>query len=714
MFESNGTPGNGVRVVSRENPITQFVNGFQEATTAFLCRYTGEEPPSNMDQRIRQALEQSLLDPCDISVISCDRHTCICLATPFSREPFDPLHVHSLLDQMRRKLAAPEALEADPGDTEGLQIMPVAFVSSVGLLQENLEELSELLDMLVNRRLNVQFQAIVHLNSGQVFGYEALMRVPQSGVLRRPGALISAADRARLVSWVDIACQEICFTRASQTGIKAHLFLNMDAEGLDFVHETDRTLADRAAESHISPRQIVLELTERQTVEDFPRLVHYIEELRGQGFKIAIDDAGAGYSSLHTIAELRPDFVKIDRSLVRSIENSGTRRALLSTLNKYAMQIGAAMIAEGIETRDELSVVMEIGVTYGQGYLLSRPNDGFRSLRREIRDLLAEHVARRRLRLGTSPFPVGKAARIGLSFPPETPIETIANKFYKNPDIESVVILAEERIEGLVMRERLEQALAADPDCRSRPVSTLMDCQPLIVDSETSLEQVAKQVTYRRGMRFHHDVIVADNGIYAGVLPVRALLETITDLKVNRASHVHPVTGLPDRIAFEQEANLRLSQGQPTVLLYGDIRHFRAFTNVYGIAHSDEALLKAARALENALAQHPHSDQFLAQGDYDHFYLLLAPEQAETVCREIVRRFDQAARDVYTAEQSRQGYMETTDAHGQLRRYPIFCLRLGGVSNRRQPIHHFAQALDQIRRMLSRIQTTHGSAYLLE
>lgn len=714
MFESNGAPGNGVRVAPRENPISQFVNGFEEATTAFLCRYTGEEPPPNMDQRIRDALEQSLLDPCDISLIPCDRRTCICLATPLSRQPFDPLHVHSLLDQMRRKLAQPEAPEAGSEGAERLQIMPLALVSSVGLLQENLEELSELLDMLVNRRLNVQFQAIVHLNSGQVFGYEALMRVPQSGVLRRPGALISAADRARLVSWVDIACQEICFTRASQTGIKAHLFMNMDAEGLDFVHETDRTLADRAAESSISPRQIVLELTERQTVEDFPRLVHYIEELRRQGFKIAIDDAGAGYSSLHTIAELRPDFVKIDRSLVRSIENSGTRRALLATLNRYAMQIGAAVIAEGIETRDELAVVMEIGVTYGQGYLLSRPNDGFRSLRREIRDLLEEHVARRRLRLGSSPFPVGKAARVGLSFPPETPIETIANKLQKNPDIESVVILAEERIEGLVMRERLAQAVSSDPDCLSRPISTLMDCQPLIVDAETSLEQVAKQVAYRRGMRFHHDVIVADNGVYAGVLPVRALLETITDLKVNRARHIHPITGLPDRIAFEQEASLRLSQGRPTVVAFGDIRHFRAFLNAYGVEHADESLRKAAGAIQDALAEHPHADPFLAQGDYDHFYLLMAPERAEAVCREIVRRFDEAAREVYAAEQSRQGYLETKDAHGQTRRSPLFCLRLAGVSSRRQPIHHLAQALDLVRRMLPRVQTTQGSAYLLE
>jgi EAL domain-containing protein (putative c-di-GMP-specific phosphodiesterase class I)/GGDEF domain-containing protein len=714
MFEPNEAPENGVRVAPCESPISQFVNGFEEATTAFLCRYTGQEPPPNMDRRIRDALEQSLLDPCDVSLISCDRRTCICLATPLCRQPFDPLYVHSLLDQMRRRLAQPQNQPTNPEGAGEIQIMPLALVSSVGLLQENLEELSELLDMLVNRRLNVQFQAIVHLNSGQVFGYEALMRVPQSGVLRRPGALMSVADRARLISWVDIACQEICFTRASQTGIKAHLFLNMDAEGLDFVHETERTLAYRAAESRISPRQIVLELTERQTVEDFPRLAHYIQELRDQGFKIAIDDAGAGYSSLHTIAELRPDFVKIDRSLVRSIENSGTRRALLSTLNRYAMQIGAAVIAEGIETRDELAVVMEIGVTYGQGYLLSRPNDGFRSLRREIRDLLAEHVSRRRLRLGAAPFPVGKAARVGLSFPPETPVETVVSKFQKNPDIESAVILAQERIEGLVMRERLERAVSSDPESLSRPISTLMDCQPLIVDAEASLEQVAKQVSYRRGMRFHHDIIVAENGVYAGILPVRALLEMITDMKVSRARHVHPITGLPDRIAFEQETNLRLSQGRPTVVAFGDIRHFRAFLNAYGVEHADESLRKAVNAIQSVLAYYAHADPFLAQGDYDHLYLLIAPAEAEAACREMIRRFDEVAREVYAVEQSRRGYIETRDSQGQARRSPLFCLRLAGVSSRRQPIQHFAQALDLIRRLLPRVQTTQGSAFLLE
>ncbi len=205
-------------------------------------------------------------------------------------------------------------------------------------MEDNISELNALLHIIVNKQLHAQFQPIVTLRDGQIFGYEALIRGPKGGMLRRPGALYRAAEKARMVSWFDLACQEQCFARAAQQGLRHHLFINMEAEGLAFMDMHERPLAARARECGLNPASIVVEITERQAVDDFPRLMHSLEKLREQGFKIAIDDAGAGYNSLHAIAELRPDFVKIDRALVRNLDVNGAHRALLSALVRLCAQ----------------------------------------------------------------------------------------------------------------------------------------------------------------------------------------------------------------------------------------------------------------------------------------------------------------------------------------------------------------------------------------
>src|SRR5438105_3251079 len=128
------------------------------------------------------------------------------------------------------------------------------------MLQENLAALNELLETLVNKRLRVQFQPIVDLTCARNYGYEALIRSPQGGILNRPGALFRTADKARLVSWFDLACQELCFEQAKRSGVREYLFINMDAEGLSYYDTGERSLADRAAEVGIPPSRVVLEI----------------------------------------------------------------------------------------------------------------------------------------------------------------------------------------------------------------------------------------------------------------------------------------------------------------------------------------------------------------------------------------------------------------------------------------------------------------------
>jgi EAL domain-containing protein (putative c-di-GMP-specific phosphodiesterase class I) len=121
-------------------------------------------------------------------------------------------------------------------------------------------------------------------------------------------------------------------------------------------------------------RRVILELTEHTLVDDYPRLIASLRGLRRNGIRIAIDDTGSGYSSLAHILKLAPDFIKLDRELVSGIDVDPVRRALASTLVTFAAETGAQIIAEGVETEDELDVLRRLGVRFGQGYHLGHPS----------------------------------------------------------------------------------------------------------------------------------------------------------------------------------------------------------------------------------------------------------------------------------------------------------------------------------------------------
>jgi len=127
------------------------------------------------------------------------------------------------------------------------------------------------------------------------------------------------------------------------------------------------------AQSNITPDRIVLEITERAAITDFASFRSTLEYVRALGFNVAVDDAGAGYGSLQCLAEVHPEWLKIDISLIRNIDTDEIRAQLVGSLVTFADNIGVSLIAEGIETEGELAKLRELGVRYGQGFLFSLP-----------------------------------------------------------------------------------------------------------------------------------------------------------------------------------------------------------------------------------------------------------------------------------------------------------------------------------------------------
>ena len=230
-----------------------------------------------------------------------------------------------------------------------------------------LMERIELIRVTIARRsLEVYFQPIVSLRSGEAIGVEALARFAPLPV-RSPDLWFTEA--ASLGLGVDLEVLALELALSQLTRLPAHLYLSLNASVEAILSEEFRaTMADIPAE------RIVLELTEHTPVEDYTRLSLVIDELRSRGVRLAIDDAGAGFSSLRHILDLQPDVIKLDIGLIRGIDRDPARQSLGRALLAFALDaFDASVVAEGIETPGELAALRELGCPCGQGFLLGRP-----------------------------------------------------------------------------------------------------------------------------------------------------------------------------------------------------------------------------------------------------------------------------------------------------------------------------------------------------
>jgi diguanylate cyclase (GGDEF)-like protein len=227
-------------------------------------------------------------------------------------------------------------------------------------------------ELLGTRAIVSVYQPISALNDRRPMGYEALARPAGEDPGISVEAMFAAAQKMGAWRDLDWLCRRVALENAAWIPADQLLFVNVGVRALlDPVHDTDQMLM-LMEWAHRSPTSVVLEISEREPVSDLKRFRDVISSYRSEGFRFALDDVGEGHSTLETMAAANPEFIKVARSLtVQSM--IGAHRAVIRALVEFGRSNGAQVIAEGIETEDQLHNVIELGVDLGQGYLLGRP-----------------------------------------------------------------------------------------------------------------------------------------------------------------------------------------------------------------------------------------------------------------------------------------------------------------------------------------------------
>jgi diguanylate cyclase (GGDEF)-like protein len=217
------------------------------------------------------------------------------------------------------------------------------------------------------------FQPIYDLTTGEPRGYEGLVRpLPNTG-FTDPGTMFAAAEATGRTAELDIACLNTVMEAASRLRLPGSLTVNLSPRTLEMEEFSIQALLRMIVRHGLEPGRIVLELTEREAIENIDRLRTAVESCRVAGIRVAADDVGAGNAGLRLLSQLRFDIVKIDLSLVQGGSGQDQSLEIVRTLRDLADRWGALVVAEGIETFAQLKVVRSLGIDAGQGYLLGRP-----------------------------------------------------------------------------------------------------------------------------------------------------------------------------------------------------------------------------------------------------------------------------------------------------------------------------------------------------
>lgn len=231
--------------------------------------------------------------------------------------------------------------------------------------RERARRVNDLKSSLRDRLVYVDYHPIVLATTREIFGYEALAR-GQMRTLRSPEVMFEVAAEADLI-W---ELSRLCRARALE-GMSTRLegdqllFLNVDPTDFNDPAFTEQEVAE--------PSRVVIEITERTAIKDYPKFRDRLKAFREMGYRFAVDDAGSGYAGLGSIANLEPDFIKLDISLISAIDTNFIKQNLVQTMVKFADDHGAKVIAEGVERAEEFKTVQDLGVHLVQGFFLHRP-----------------------------------------------------------------------------------------------------------------------------------------------------------------------------------------------------------------------------------------------------------------------------------------------------------------------------------------------------
>ncbi len=539
--------------------------------------------------------------------------------------------------------------------------------------------------VIARRALEAHFQPIVRLKDAYVVGHESLIRGPLDSQLRSPDALFAAARSERLTLQLEQACLREALRTWTQHDHERRLFVNLSAEAI--LHQVDTLslagIVSALEAEKVAPAALVVEITEHERVSDLPRLIAVARELRSLGLRFALDDFGDGRSSLRLWAELRPEFVKIDKYFVHELDRHAVKVQTLKGLMRFAETFGTTLVAEGIETEAELRIVRDLGLQLGQGYFLGRPQPAVaaEAVAAAVAVITSSTIAvlPEMTRAAGADFTARRLALPVPSLPPSTTHDEVAQVFAADTTLRAIALVEADRPVGLLSRQAFVDRYAK-PFFKElygrKPCLLFANTTPLVLDHHTGIDGLTAVLTSSDQRYLTEGFIVSEAGCYLGIGSGEQLVRVVTEVRIEAARHANPLTFLPGNIPITEHIERLLSSSGDFVACYCDLNDFKPYNDHYGYWRGDEMIRLVARTL----ASHcdPRRD-FIGHVGGDDFVVLFQSADWLDRCERIVAVFNEMARSLFDDAAIAKGGIEAEDRHGVKRFFSFTTLSIGAV-----------------------------------
>ncbi|MFW5717880.1 MAG: bifunctional diguanylate cyclase/phosphodiesterase [Spirochaetota bacterium] len=573
-------------------------------------------------------------------------------------------------------------------------------------------------------KITSHVQPIVDLFNGEIFGFEMLARGQPP--FENPSHLFAYAEEHGIAAEVELACRAAALERIASLEPelqKKHFFINISPNLLADPDQNDDLTVSSLAEYGINHNRLVLEITETTSIDDYDVFEKSIRRCSEQGFRIALDDFGSGHSGLITLIAVAPDFLKVDREIVRDIDTSPYKQHLVRSILSFSQSVGGKVIAEGLETWDELRTVARLGVRYGQGYVLARPNADARPLDRVVTAELKSIVRSSHHQHYSIDLSISHMVTVPVCIDEGTMDNaTLDRLFRRNSSVTHVVVKTEDgRPSGLITREHFYSIMSGQYGYAvysKRHADEVARRDLTAVEETADLRTVGRMAMSREYPETYDPVVVIDaDGQLVGTITMQDLLFQAFDAEVRVATSANPLTGLPGNAVIGDWLDAALRH-EDYGIAYFDLDRFKEYNDSYGFAAGDELITFVAGLLveelesgnDNVRVGHIGGDDYIVVSDES-----LREEWIAALCE----RFDEEKRRFFNESDWCRGYYESTNRRGATERVPLVTLSVAVLSSENfdQPPHpgQLGIAVSALKRKVKMTNASTGrSGYLFD
>jgi len=530
-------------------------------------------------------------------------------------------------------------------------------------------------DVIARRAVSVLFQPIVDLRSAEITGYEALTRPDESTPFSGAAELFDAAERCGLSGAIEHLARRLALETMRDSDDGVLLFLNNSP--VVFSEETfvEMIVGELEEIGGVPAHRLVMEITERSAHGHIHGLTRRSLALRERGFSVALDDVGAGISGLNQIMSLRPNWIKLDIELISDIDLDPLKQNLIRSFVHFAKLGNMSVVAEGIEREDELRVLIDLGVSHGQGFFLARPGAFRAGLRTGIREKILELRERIEARRLNDPglVRVTAAATPVATCDYDDSISQVRERLSTLVHQSGVVVLDRKRFVGWVSRHRL-----ADLPVGRSPrdaIGTLAFSESPLIGADWTLAEAMEIAAARPEEQHQIPLVVQKDGNVVGMVSLRNLLTAAAETHRRTASHIAPLTGLPSRVQADRWLASRITAGDPSYIAFIDLRDFDAYNVAYGFEKGDAMLIALVGLINATLVDAEKGAAFFAHIGEDRFVLAFTHDPADRLAQ-LIEDFEGMHAEFFSAIDLAADAFRCDDALGKARTFPLTSLRV--------------------------------------